>query len=100
MLLLALTFSTNMNASSASVITIPASETPVLSNFIAISGKWWNNDKKKNRCRKCGSRKCKGKCDKPDKPDSIPLDGGLSILLIGGAAFGIRKLFGNKNDKL
>ncbi|ULC58309.1 hypothetical protein MBM09_10290 [Flaviramulus sp. BrNp1-15] len=31
--------------------------------------------------------------------DSIPLDGGLSILLIGAAAFGVKKLRGNKNDK-
>ena len=31
--------------------------------------------------------------------DSIPLDGGLSILVLGAAAFGIRKLRGNKEDK-
>lgn len=29
--------------------------------------------------------------------DSIPLDGGLSILLVGAAAFGIKKLRDNKN---
>lgn len=35
-----------------------------------------------------------------DKPtDSIPLDGGLSFLVLGAAAFGVRKLRGNKNDK-
>jgi hypothetical protein len=31
--------------------------------------------------------------------DSIPLDGGLGILVLGAAAFGVRKLRGNKNDK-
>lgn len=29
--------------------------------------------------------------------DSIPLDGGLSILLLGATAFGIKKLRANKN---
>lgn len=32
--------------------------------------------------------------------DSIPLDGGLSILLLGAAAFGVKKLHDKKNDKL
>lgn len=32
--------------------------------------------------------------------DSVPLDGGLSILLIGAAAFGVKKLRGNKNDEI
>jgi hypothetical protein len=31
--------------------------------------------------------------------DSIPLDGGLGILILGAAAFGIKKLRGNKEDK-
>lgn len=31
--------------------------------------------------------------------DAIPLDGGLAILLLGAAAFGIKKLRGNKSDK-
>ena len=35
-----------------------------------------------------------------DKPDSIPLDGGLSVLLLGAAAFGVKKLRENKNDKV
>ena len=30
---------------------------------------------------------------------SVPLDGGLSILVLGAAAFGVRKLRGNNNDK-
>ena len=35
-----------------------------------------------------------------NKGDSIPLDGGLGILLIGAAALGVKKLRDNKNDKL
>ncbi len=31
-----------------------------------------------------------GLCDPPD--DSVPLDGGLSVLLLGAAAFGLKKL--------
>lgn len=31
---------------------------------------------------------------------SVPLDGGLSILLIGAAAFGVKKLRGNKNEDI
>ena len=33
--------------------------------------------------------------DKP-KGDKIPLDGGLSVLLLGAAAFGVKKLRDNK----
>ena len=32
--------------------------------------------------------------------DAIPLDGGLTALLIGAAAFGIKKIRDAKNDKL
>ncbi len=102
-ILLALTFSTNMNASSTSIATIPASVNSVHTNFIAISGKWWpkKDKKKKQRCRRCGSPSCKNKCRKKGgHKDGIPLDGGLSILLLGGAAFGVRKLLKTKNDKL
>lgn len=35
-----------------------------------------------------------------NKPDSIPLDGGLAILLIGAAAFGVKKLRDNKKELL
>ncbi|NMH86616.1 PID-CTERM protein-sorting domain-containing protein [Flavivirga algicola] len=102
-ILLALTFSTSVSASSTSLTTIPASVNTVQTNFIAISGKWWQKKKKKNkkRCRRCGSESCRGKCRKKGgHTDSVPLDGGLGILLLGGAAFGIRKLLGNKNGKL
>ncbi|MFD0834199.1 PID-CTERM protein-sorting domain-containing protein [Mariniflexile aquimaris] len=31
--------------------------------------------------------------------DTIPIDGGLGILLVGAAAFGVKKLRENKNEK-
>ena len=31
---------------------------------------------------------------------SVPLDGGLSVLLLGAAAFGVKKLRGNKKDEI
>lgn len=34
-----------------------------------------------------------------ERSTSIPLDGGLGILVLGAAAFGIRKLRNNRNDK-
>ena len=34
-----------------------------------------------------------------DNNDAIPLDGGLTILLVGAAAYGVKKLRDNKNDK-
>mgnify|MGYP000250586093 CR=1 FL=1 len=38
-------------------------------------------------------------CGGDKHTDSIPLDGGLGILVLGAAAFGIKKLRGNKEDK-
>lgn len=38
--------------------------------------------------------------DPGDDPDEVPLDGGLSVLLVAGAAYGGRKLWkGAKKDK-
>ncbi|SHJ17808.1 PID-CTERM protein-sorting domain-containing protein [Algibacter luteus] len=34
-----------------------------------------------------------------DTLDSLPLDGGLIALLIGAVAFGVKKLYDNKNNK-
>lgn len=40
------------------------------------------------------------KGDKPGRPaDSVPLDGGLGILLLGAAAFGVKKLRDNNNEE-
>ena len=35
-----------------------------------------------------------------DPPDAIPLDGGLSILLLGAAAFGVKKLRDNRKKDM
>ncbi|OBQ56995.1 hypothetical protein JJL45_02215 [Tamlana sp. s12] len=54
--------------------------------------------KNRNGCSHKRGCKCGG--DNPAPPtDDIPLDGGLSLLALGAAAFGIRKLRGNKNAK-
>ncbi|WP_162623275.1 PID-CTERM protein-sorting domain-containing protein [Confluentibacter sediminis] len=73
----ALTFSANMNAA-----TTPLSFD---SSFSVLFGK---NKKKPN------------KPNKPGGGDKIPLDGGLSILLFGAAAFGVKKLHGNKKNEI
>ena len=49
----------------------------------------------KNKDKKPHNNHTKNKKDKK-KTDSIPLDGGLSILVIGAAAFGAKKLHDNK----
>jgi hypothetical protein len=35
----------------------------------------------------------------PDDPDSVPLDGGLSIALVAGIGYGAKKLLKNKKEK-
>ncbi|KAB1067348.1 hypothetical protein F6U93_11225 [Tamlana haliotis] len=50
------------------------------------------------RKRKCCNQPCNhGGNDEPG--DNIPLDGGLSLLALGAAAFGVRKLRKEKHDK-
>jgi hypothetical protein len=59
-----------------------------------------SNDDKKSGDKKSGDKKSgdKKSGDK-NSHDNIPLDGGLGILVLGAAAFGIRKLRGKKEDK-
>ena len=35
----------------------------------------------------------------PPAPPATPIDGGLSLLLAGGAAFGIKKLYDKKKEQ-
>ncbi len=35
----------------------------------------------------------------PPDPGGAPIDGGLSILALAGAAYGIKRLFGKKNKE-
>jgi hypothetical protein len=53
-----------------------------------------------SKCKNHGQSGC-SICKKTDSgSQSVPLDGGLGILALGAAAFGVRKLRGNKHDKI
>lgn len=89
----------------------------LISGSIYAGGGIWNKDSKNNKSDKqsnmfskkqdsknkfgksgkSGSKKGGGKHGGKDcKPtNSVPLDGGLSILLLGAAAFGVKKLRDN-----
>ncbi len=120
---LALTFSNNVNATPTNSILLSSDTVTLSTSSIALTGSgwwtsgWWskskckrchrkhrgsckNNNDSDNKCRKCHRKHRYGsKCGKKPPTDSIPLDGGLSILALGAAAFGIRKLRGKKNNK-
>jgi len=53
----------------------------------------WGGPHKHNKW--CGHKK--GDNGRP--VDSVPLDGGLGILLLGAAAFGVKKLRDGKNEE-
>lgn len=67
---------------------------------------WWNNwtsgggNHGSNHCSKCGGNHSGGCQTGGGSHDSVPVDGGLGILLLGAAAFGARKLRGNKNAEI
>ncbi|WP_136482439.1 PID-CTERM protein-sorting domain-containing protein [Cognatitamlana onchidii] len=119
LIILVFTFYTNANAStsSSSMIHIEqGSMKNISTTTIGISlnmySLTWGHSKwkkflewlKNAICSKCGT-KCGGSCGPngggtpPGGGTSIPLDGGLSILALGAAAFGIRKLRNTKNGK-
>lgn len=81
----ALTFSSNMNAA-----------TPAFGGgFFNWLGHFFNPPKGHH-----GPKNPKGNHGpKNPKGDAVPLDGGLGILLVGAAAFGVKKLRGNKNEQ-
>ena len=98
-IIFALTFSTNANAiASGQNIANSISLVITSANIATVTGDF--QKKKKKKCRKCGRRKHRGSCKGGGNNgggnngggDSIPLDGGLSILLLGAAAFGVKKL--------
>ena len=95
-IVIALTFSTNMNASTS----------------LASGGSWYSfivsffggNRDRGDRDRDEGRnhrhfRGCGHNGSSQGGGDSIPIDGGLSFLLVGAAAFGVKKLRENKNEK-
>ena len=75
MLVFAFTFTTNMDATTV--------------------GR--NTDYKKyNKKKKKKKKNNPNYCD-PQTGDQVPLDGGLGVLVLGAAAFGVRKLRNRKN---
>lgn len=82
MVVIALTFSTNMNATTPAVT---HGGSIIVNFFKSLFGS--------------GGHKGKDKPSKPGGGDAVPLDGGLGILLVGAAAFGVKKLRENKNEQ-
>ena len=101
--IIAFSFSNNVNAISTSLTPLSSSTTALSINTIALTTGHWkrnrnHNHRNRNRCSRCRRQHSGSRCG--GGGDKIPLDGGLSILAIGAAAFGFRKLRGNnKNDK-
>ncbi|GAA4957428.1 PID-CTERM protein-sorting domain-containing protein [Algibacter aquimarinus] len=98
LIVLAFTFSSNANATTtalnATTTTLNLS-TSVASSTTALTWRW-------RKCRRCWRWFCRCKRTPKSEPtsgDKVPLDGGLGILVLGAAAFGVRKLRSNKNDK-
>ena len=95
-------FTNNMNASSNSNAISTNLNQLTLSTYFSSANTyaltWWYWWKKKKRCYYCYSYYCYSySCKKKEGGgDSVPLDGGLSILLLGAAAFGIKKLRNKK----
>jgi uncharacterized membrane protein len=86
LIVFALTFSTNMNAA-----------TPV-----AFGGGWFSDlIKEIKNIFKGGGHHGGGHHGggQHGGGDAVPLDGGLGILLLGAAAFGVKKLRENKNEE-
>ncbi|TDY64648.1 hypothetical protein DFQ06_1565 [Algibacter lectus] len=112
-----LTFSTNMNATAAvSSLEAPTSVALTSTHLTSISltGNWWNIIISWTKCKVCGAKNCKvkhtskkckkchrphrGKCNGGGSTPSVPLDGGLGFLMLGAAAFGVKKLRGDKKS--
>lgn len=58
----------------------------------------YKNDKSKSKNKFNKKNKHKGNKGGKNKPTSVPIDGGLGFLLVGAAAFGVKKLR-NNNEK-
>ncbi|MCF8274061.1 MAG: hypothetical protein K9I95_09530 [Flavobacteriaceae bacterium] len=61
-----------------------------------------NSDNRRSDDRRSDDRRSDDNSDDNSEGnnDSVPLDGGLSILLLGAAAFGVKKLRDNKNGTI
>ncbi|MDN3665667.1 PID-CTERM protein-sorting domain-containing protein [Algibacter miyuki] len=71
-------------------------------NANAVGGGGYDRPSKPKNCGKCHKHSHYGKCKPgngggdPTPTPSVPLDGGLGFLVLGAAAFGVKKLRGNK----
>lgn len=84
-IIIVFTFSTNIHAAS-----------------VSSWGNWWGNfwgnfwGNNHTHYRGCGHNGS----GSGGSTDTVPLDGGLGILLVGAAAFGVKKLRESKNDQV
>ncbi len=85
LIICALSFSTNTNAAPSLTF-----------------GSWFSNFFNYNNNNNYHRKKDKDReeCGQPGGSTSVPLDGGLSILLIGATALGVKKLRGNKDEEI
>jgi len=109
-IILAFSFSTNMSASSVSVVST-TNVTLATTYFTVVGGGGSSYNNRYNKCSYCSRRGCNKRCKDPKKPgggstpttptdpDSVPLDGGLGFLMLGAAALGVKKLRGKKDAK-
>lgn len=83
----------------------------VLALVLSSSAFAGGNDRNHRHTRWCGHNQNSESNDSSDdssddngssdgNTDSVPLDGGLSILLLGAAAFGVKKLRDKKNGTI
>lgn len=99
LIVLAFAFSSNMNANTNVSTTATSTTLNLSASATALTWNWgwWKKKKKKkkrrrHRCGKCQRTTCGGHGDK------VPLSGGLGILVLGAAAFGVKKLRSKRND--
>lgn len=65
----------------------------------SYAGKRKRNNNNSQKCSKCHKSTHGGKCSKQSGgTQGVPLDGGLGILVLGAAAFGVKKLRKNENN--
>ena len=95
-IVIALTFSTNMNASTS--LSSGGSWYSFIASFFGGDRDRGDRDRDGGRSHR-HFRGCGHDGGSQGGGDSIPIDGGLGILLVGAAAFGVKKLRDNKNEK-
>ncbi len=95
-IVIALTFSSNMNASTS--LSSGGSWSSFIASFFGGDRDRGDRDRDGQRNHR-HFRGCAHSGGNQGGGDTIPIDGGLGILLVGAAAFGVKKLRENKNEK-